>query len=73
MIFLFDNDIDFYIIIYACGGCGEVVNTPGCEPGTRGFKPHHSPHIRLLILIQKKYQDFLLSKRSEDKNRVLCT
>lgn len=54
MIFLFDNDIDFYIIIYACGGCGEVVNTPGCEPGTRGFKPHHSPHFPDLTPIPDK-------------------
>ena len=25
------------------GGCGEVVNTPGCEPGMREFNSHHSP------------------------------
>ena len=25
------------------GGCGEVVNTPDCGSGMRGFDPHHSP------------------------------
>ena len=25
------------------GGCGEVANTSGCEPDTRGFDPHQTP------------------------------
>ncbi len=28
------------------GGCGEVVNTPDCGSGIRGFDPLQSPHIR---------------------------
>ena len=27
------------------GDCGEVVNTPACGAGIRGFDPHQSPHI----------------------------
>ena len=27
------------------GGCGEVVNTPDCGSGMRGFEPLQSPHI----------------------------
>ncbi|SCM78853.1 hypothetical protein KL86SPO_20273 [uncultured Sporomusa sp.] len=27
------------------GGCGEVVNTPDCGSGIRGFDPLQSPHI----------------------------
>ena len=30
--------------MYAHGGIGEVVNTPDCGSGTRGFDPHISPH-----------------------------
>mgnify|MGYP007088301274 FL=1 len=26
------------------GGIGEVVNTPDCGSGMRGFDPHISPH-----------------------------
>ena len=33
------------------GGCGEAVNTPGCEPGTRGFKSHQSPHLKDMRII----------------------
>lgn len=29
------------------GGCGEVANTSGCEPDTRGFDPHHPPHKKI--------------------------
>ncbi len=32
------------------GGCGEAVNTPGCEPGTRGFKSHHPPQLNNKVL-----------------------
>ena len=28
------------------GGIGEVVNTPDCGSGMRGFDPHISPHIK---------------------------
>lgn len=28
----------------ACGGCSSVGRAPGCGPGGRGFKSHHSPH-----------------------------
>ena len=28
-----------------CGGCSSVGRAPGCGPGCRGFKPHHSPHL----------------------------
>ena len=27
------------------GGIGEVVNTPDCGSGMRGFEPHQSPHF----------------------------
>lgn len=27
------------------GGIGEVVNTPDCGSGMRGFDPHISPHL----------------------------
>ena len=27
------------------GGCGEVVNTPDCGSGIRGFEPHQPPHF----------------------------
>ncbi len=34
------------MLIYLChGGIGEVVNTPDCGSGTRGFDPHISPHL----------------------------
>ena len=28
------------------GGIGEVVNTPDCGSGMRGFDPHISPHLK---------------------------
>ena len=28
------------------GGIGEVVNTPDCGSGMRGFDPHISPHFK---------------------------
>lgn len=46
------------------GDCGEVVNTSGCEPDTREFDSHQSPHIectrwipcvRLFLLTRKLY------------------
>ena len=39
------------ILFYLCyhfnchGGIGEVVNTPDCGSGMRGFDPHISPHV----------------------------
>ncbi|CAO1612433.1 protein of unknown function [Brochothrix thermosphacta] len=30
---------------YYYGGCGEVVNTPDCGSGMRGFDPHHPPFL----------------------------
>ena len=47
--------LDNYIVIYyyryslffeenIYGDCGEVVNTPACGAGIRGFDPHQSPH-----------------------------
>lgn len=44
------------------GECGEVVNTPGCEPGTRGFDSHHSPHVETQGLIPNQ-AFFCCSKR----------
>ena len=32
------------------GGCGEVVNTPDCGSGMRGFDPHHSPIYYFILL-----------------------
>ena len=29
----------------ARGECSRVVKAPGCGPGDRGFKSHHSPHV----------------------------
>ena len=34
----FDSKGDSY------GGCSSVGRAPGCGPGGRGFKSHHSPH-----------------------------
>lgn len=33
------------------GEYGEVVNTPVCGTGMRGFDPHYSPHIELRELL----------------------
>ena len=33
--------------IYYHGDCGEVVNTPDCGSGMRGFDPHQSPFFLL--------------------------
>lgn len=32
-------------MIVSHGGIGEVVNTPDCGSGMRGFDPHISPHL----------------------------
>ena len=32
------------------GGIGEVVNTPDCGSGMRGFDPHISPHIEIKFI-----------------------
>ena len=40
----FTNECLYYNIVNAVyGGCGEGVNTPGCEPGIRQFKSDHPP------------------------------
>ena len=31
--------------MFAYGGIGEVVNTPDCGSGMRGFDSHISPHV----------------------------
>ena len=41
------------------GGCGEVVNTSGCEPDTRQFDSDHPPHNSRIGLIQC-YQAFFV-------------
>ena len=45
--------------LYVDGGRGEAVNTPGCGPGTRGFKSRRSPHLKSINL-EKGF--FYLSK-----------
>lgn len=40
------------------GGCGEVANTSGCEPDTRGFDPHHPPHFRKTPIMPRHYRLF---------------
>ena len=30
------------------GDCGEVVNTPDCGSGMRGFEPHQSPFFSFM-------------------------
>ena len=46
----FTNECLYYNIVNAVyGGCGEGVNTPGCEPGIRQFKSDHPPHSSLII------------------------
>src|SRR6202035_1641978 len=34
----------FSLPVKAHGGCSSAGRAPGCGPGGRGFKPHHSPH-----------------------------
>jgi hypothetical protein len=31
------------------GGCSSAGRAPGCGPGGRGFKSHHSPHFKASI------------------------
>ena len=38
------NTLLFLITLICHGGIGEVVNTPDCGSGMRGFDPHISPH-----------------------------
>ena len=48
MRFFFTNtylSFNIYIATKSDGGCGEGVNTPGCEPGIRQFKSDHPPHL----------------------------
>ena len=33
------------IVADSYGGCSSVGRAPGCGPGSRGFKSHHSPHF----------------------------
>ena len=44
------------------GGCGEVVNTPDCGSGTRGFETLQSPHLIQYFLLGRsqvgKARDF---------------
>lgn len=47
-LFTFDEILDIIILALRQwalknGGRGEVVNTPDCGSGMRGFDPHHSP------------------------------
>ena len=37
------------------GGCGEGVNTPGCEPGIRQFKSDHPPQHYLISLLKQGF------------------
>ena len=37
----------------AHGGCGEGVNTPGCEPGMRQFNSGQPPHSSSVSLLAK--------------------
>ncbi len=35
----------FSLPVKAHGGCSSAGRAPGCGPGGRGFKPHHSPQV----------------------------
>ena len=35
------------------GDCGEVVNTPDCGSGMRGFEPHQSPFFYLWAIAKR--------------------
>ncbi len=45
--YVFTIDQILYIIVIAVGngGRGEVVNTPDCGSGIRGFDSHRPPHF----------------------------
>ena len=49
---------DIYInYLLRFGERGEVVNTSGCEPDTREFDSHRSPHLNDIRILQRKYPD----------------
>lgn len=39
-----EYNVDSLFFEKKLGDCGEVVNTPACGAGIRGFEPHQSPH-----------------------------
>ena len=51
------------------GGIGEVVNTPDCGSGTRGFDPHISPQngkkSKDLLIEIDSYESIFLFVRKE--------
>ena len=57
------------MIIVALGERGEVVITPGCEPGTREFDSHRSPQNRILTLIH--CQSFFIHKLKFIQNIII--
>ena len=40
-----------YYIVATYGEVGEVVNTPDCGSGMRGFDSHISPHFKKVELL----------------------
>ena len=45
------------LLCISLGGCGEVVNTLGCEPSTRQFDSGQPPHLNDIRILQQKYPD----------------
>jgi hypothetical protein len=70
--FLLQNDKNMIHWQQGYGGCSSAGRALGCGPSGRGFKSHHSPHMKKLISTLHSYERTGIGRSREGLGAFRC-